>query len=71
MDVDNVIGLQLTAGTKWLFSENWALHLSVQYVQADVDATYTGYYNDELYTIQTGHFPLDTVAFRLGVAYHF
>ena len=71
MEVDSVIGLHLTAGMKWLFSRNWALDLSAQYVQADVDATYTGYYNDVLYTTQTGHFPMDNVAFRLGVAYHF
>ncbi len=71
MEIDDVVGLQLTAGTKWLFTKNWALDLSVQYIRADTDATYTGYYNDEKYTIQTGHFPMDNVAFRLGIAYHF
>ena len=71
MAVDNTVGLLLTAGVEWLFTEKWALDLSAQYVQADVDATYTGYYNGVNYTTQTGHFPMDNIALRLGMAYHF
>lgn len=71
MDINSVTGWHLTVGTKWLFSKNWALDLSVQYVQADADATYTGYLNDEKYTTQTGHYPMDNVALRLGITYQF
>lgn len=71
MDVDNVVGLIFTLGSEWNVTEHWLLDLSTQYVSADVDATYHGYYNNILYTTQTGHFPLDNVAFRIGLAYKF
>lgn len=71
MEIDNVFGLLITAGTKWLLLNNWALDLSVQYVKVDPDATYTGYYYGQKYTTQTGHFPMDNVALRLGVVYNF
>jgi outer membrane protein W len=71
MDVDNVVGVILTAGVEWNFDINWSADLSVQYINADVDATYHGYYDDVLYTTQTGHFPMNNVAFRLGFSYKF
>ncbi len=71
MVVDDVVGVIFTVGTEWNFYDNWLLDLSMQYVKADVDATYYGYYDDALYTTQLGHFPMDNLAFRLGIAYQF
>lgn len=71
MNVDDVTALLLTAGAEWEFVEHWMLNLSLQYVSADVDAEFDGYVNGVQYAAQTGHFPMDNIAFRIGVAYQF
>lgn len=71
MNVDDVTALLLTAGAEWEFVEHWMLNLSLQYVSADVDAEFDGYVNGVQYAAQAGHFPMDNIAFRLGIAYQF
>lgn len=71
MDVESVVGIHFLAGADWLFYENWALNLTIQYTKADVDAAYDRYYDGELTATQEGHFPMDNVAIGLGVSYHF
>jgi outer membrane protein W len=71
MDVDNVLGLLFTTGAEWRVSKHWAIEFSAQYIKADVDATYNGYYYDVNYTTQEGHFPLSNIALRTGISYVF
>lgn len=71
MDVDDKVGFLLGLGCTYSITSNWLLDLSVQYTQVDVDATFYGYTDGVLDTEQDGHFPMDNVAFRLGVAYQF
>ena len=71
MNVDDVTALLLTTGAEWEFVEHWMLNVSMQYVSADVDAEFDGYLDGVQYAAQTGHFPMDNIAFRLGIAYQF
>ena len=71
MVVDSSIALLLTAGVSWSFSDHWALDCSLQYVKADSDAIFYGYTDDILDTEQSGHFPFNNFALRLGMAYTF
>ena len=71
MVVDSSIGLLLTAGLSWNFSDHWSLDCSLQYVKTDSDATFYGYTDGVLDTEQSGHFPFDNFAMRLGMAYTF
>ncbi|MBM9518260.1 hypothetical protein JWG39_00330 [Desulforhopalus vacuolatus] len=71
MNVDDVTALLLTAGAEWEFVEHWMLNLSMQYVSADVDAEFDSYLDGVQTNAQTGHFPMDNIAFRLGIAYQF
>ncbi len=71
MDLSSVTGFSFGVGTEWVFAERWRLDLSVQYLSVDVDGVYTGYFDDELYTTQPGHFPMDNISFRLGIAFQF
>jgi len=72
MDVDNAVGFQLFLGVKWSMTENWFVDGSLQYVAVDPNSTFYGYEaNGTQYTEQTGHFPMDNLALRLGVGYTF
>lgn len=71
MDVDNATALLLTIGTTYAFTPNWLVDLSVQYVSADADATFLGYTYGVLDTQDPGSFPMDNIAFRLGLIYAF
>lgn len=71
MEVEDVTGHHFMIGAEWAFAKNWAVDITFKYTQADVDATYYGYYKGELYTTQEGHFPLDNTAFGVGLSYHF
>ncbi|MFT5700812.1 MAG: outer membrane protein W [Desulforhopalus sp.] len=69
--IDSEVGILLGLGCTYAFNQNWLLDLSMQYTQVDVDATFNGYTNGVLDTVQDGHFPMDNVAFRLGLVYQF
>ena len=69
--IDSEIGLLLGLGCSYSLTENWLIDLSMQYTSVDVDATFYGYTNGVQDTEQDGHFPMDNVAFRLGLAYQF
>jgi outer membrane protein W len=73
MNLDDQIALQLTAGTDWEFRKQWSLNASVQYTSVTVDAAFDSYDSSGAKTqsTQTGEFPLDNIAFRLGIAYSF
>lgn len=71
MAVENTTAVLLTSGLTWAFTANWLLDCSLQYVKADADATFYGYTNGVENTAQPGHFPMDNVAFRLGIVYSF
>lgn len=71
MVVDDTTALLLTAGVAWKLTDHWFVDGSMQYVKADADATFYGYIDGEQDTEQTGHFPLDNVALRLGVGFNF
>jgi len=72
MNVDSTVGLLLTLGVKWSLTENWFVDGSLQYVAVDPDATFNGYESDGTqYIYETGHFPLDSLAFRLGIGFSF
>lgn len=73
MSVDDEVALQLAAGTDWQFQKKWSLNASVQYTKATVDATFNSYDSRGEITQdpQAGEFPLDNIAFRLGVSYSF
>lgn len=71
MDVEDTRAVLLTSGLTWAFAANWMVDLSVQYVKADPDATFYGYNDGVLDTERPGHFPMDNVAFRLGIVYSF
>ncbi len=71
MDVESETALLLTVGTTYAFTPNWLLDLSIQYVSADADATFFGYTNGVLDTQDPGSFPMDNIAFRLGLVYAF
>ena len=69
--IDSEVGILLGLGCTYAFNQNWLLDLSMQYTQVDVDATFNVYTNGVLDTDQYGHFPMDNLAFRLGLAYQF
>jgi len=71
MVVDSTTALLFTAGVAWTLSDHWFVDSSVQYIKADADATFYGYTDGTLNTEQTGHFPVDNVALRLGVGFSF
>jgi outer membrane protein W len=71
MVVESITAVLLTSGLTWSFATNWLLDLSLQYVKADPDVMFNGYTNGRLDTEQPGHFPMDNVAFRLGIVYSF
>lgn len=71
MAVDDEIGILFGLGCTYAVTDNWLIDLSMQYTQLDPDATFYGYTYGELDTEQDGHFPMDNVAFRLGLAYQF
>ncbi|MDK9707207.1 MAG: hypothetical protein OEL83_09160 [Desulforhopalus sp.] len=71
MDVEDTNAVVMTSGLTWAFTANWLVDLSVQYIQADADATFYGYNDGVLNTGLPGHFPMDNVAFRLGIVYSF
>ena len=67
MEIDNTVALLLTAGVTWSLDEHWFLDCSMQYIKADADATHTGYHGETLYKTETGSFPMDTFAYRIGI----
>lgn len=69
--IDDEVGILFGLGCTYAFTKNWLLDLSMQYTQVDVDGTFYGYTNGVQDTEQDGHFPMDNVAFRLGLAYQF
>lgn len=69
--VEDTIAFLLTAGATWQFHPNWAADFSVQYVKAKADATFFGYTDEVLDTVQPGSFPLDNLAIRAGIVYQF
>lgn len=71
MAVENTTAVLFTSGVAWAFTTNWLLDCSLQYVKADPDVIFYGYTNGVQNTAQPGHFPMDNVAFRLGIAYSF
>lgn len=71
MEVDNTVAFLLTAGTTWKIYRNWSVDLSAEYIQANADATFLGYVHDVRYTKKSGSFPMDNVAFRMGIVYEF
>ena len=71
MSVDSTTALLLTAGVTWAIEGHWLLDCSLQYVRADADAVFYGVTDGVVDTVQPGHFPMDNVAFRLGVIYSF
>jgi len=72
MDVDSAVGFLLTLGCKWSLTENWFVDGSMQYVAVDPDATFHAYESTGVeYISMPGHFPMDNLAFRLGVGYSF
>ena len=71
MVVDSTLALLLTAGLSWNFADNWSVDCSLQYVEADSDATFYGFTDGVQDTEQTGHFPFNSVALRFGLAYSF
>ena len=71
MVVDSTLALLVTAGLSWNFADHWAVDCSLQYIRADSDATFYGFTDGVLDTEQTGHFPFDSFALRVGLAYAF
>ncbi len=71
MSTSNTYGFLFAAGVDWAIMEHWNINLSLQYLSAEVDAVFRGYLNDKLYTTQSGSFPMDNIAIRLGAAYQF
>lgn len=71
MVVDSTTALLFTAGVAWAIKDHWFLDCSLQYIRADADATFYGYTDGTLDTEQTGHFPIDNVALRLGAGFSF
>ncbi|PHR30548.1 MAG: hypothetical protein COA36_00650 [Desulfotalea sp.] len=69
--LDDRVGLTLGLGCSYAVTSNWLLDLSMQYTAVDVDGTFNGYQDGELVLVQEGHFPMDNLAFRLGLAYQF
>jgi outer membrane protein W len=71
MEIDDATAFLLTVGTTYNLTPSWLIDFSVQYVQADADATFLGYTKGVLDTNMPGSFPMDNVAFRLGIIYAF
>ncbi|BHH84207.1 OmpW family outer membrane protein [Desulforhopalus sp. 52FAK] len=71
MVTDDAVGILLGLGCTYALNANWLLDISMQYTQVDVDATFNGYTYGVLDTVQNGNFPIDNIAFRLGLAYQF
>jgi len=71
IELDSEVGILFGLGCTYAFNENWLLDFSMQYTQVDVDGTFYGYTDGVLDTEQDGHFPMDNIAFRLGLAYQF
>ncbi len=72
MVVDDPLALLWTAGLSWEFIPHWNADFSFQYMSnMDVDAAFIGYTDGVQDTYQTGHFPLDNWALRLGISYSF
>lgn len=69
--VDRTTAFLLTLGVTWEFDQHWLLDGSLQYMKADADAVFYGDVNGYLDTVQPGHFPMDNVAFRLGLIFAF
>lgn len=69
--IDDQVGITLGLGCAYAITSNWLLDLSVQYTAVDVDATFNRYQDGVFEFAQDGHFPMDNVAFRLGIAYQF
>lgn len=71
MEVDDATGLILGAGCTYDITDHWILDFSVNYTSVDPDATFYGYRYGVQDTANEGHFPMDNIAFRLGIAYEF
>ncbi len=71
MEIDNEIGFNLGVGCTYDINQKWLLDLSVQYTTVDVDANFYTYTYGVKNGGHPGHFPMDNIAFRLGVAYKF
>lgn len=71
INIDDQLGITLGLGFAYAITSNWLLDLSVQYTAVDVDATFTRQQSNIFEVAGEGHFPMDNVAFRLGIAYQF
>ena len=72
MEVDSTVAIILTAGVTWDITENWFLDFSGKYDQPDTDASFYSYQNGvQTGTPQTGNFPMDNFALRVGIGYTF
>lgn len=71
MEIDSEVGLTFGFGCTSYITDHWLVDVSMQYTSVDVDATFYSYLDGVVQAEQTGHFPLDNVFFRLGVAYTF
>lgn len=72
IEVDSTTGITLGAGCMYSITDNWLLDMSVQYTKLDMDATAWSYVNGVRSGAPAdGHFPMDNLQLRLGIAYQF
>ncbi len=71
MLVDDTTAVFVDAGVTYQIYQNWYIDGSIEYMHADADATFKGYTNTTLDTVQTGHYPLNNISLNLGLGYSF
>lgn len=71
MEIKDTTGFLVTAGCRGYFNDRWSMDFYLRYLQADAEDAFTITYedSDRKSQVRTGVFPMDHVAFGIGVGY--
>ena len=70
MEIDNEFAFLATAEWRWNLKERWDLDVYLRYLRADAVDTFTIWYDDpdRKTQVRVGTFPLDNIAFGIGIS---